>query len=215
MTNGNVTLSSIFWNSINKKLTLLFFLVAFLAPAISVGYFYSISQSLLSEDAEILLEQTTMLQTTASIIIALMAVDAAIIGFFISRSISKPIKTLYHATQEVEKGNFSVHADIHTNDEIEQLSTAFNKTTVALSKMDEERQQIDKAKSEFLSITSHELRTPLTPMKAQLQMLENGFFGKLSTKQKQSVTIIKRNLQRLDKIIEDFLEISRIESANS
>ncbi len=103
--------------------------------------------------------------------------------------------------------------DVHTNDEIEQLGLAINKTTIALSRMDEERRQIDKAKSEFLSITSHELRTPITPMKAQLQMLENGYFGKLAGKQKESVGIILRNAERLDRIIEDFLEVSRIEAA--
>jgi len=50
-------------------------------------------------------------------------------------------------------------------------------------------------------------------MKAQLQMLEQGYFGKLSKKQKESLEIIIRNTDRLDNIIMDFLEISRIEAA--
>jgi signal transduction histidine kinase len=66
--------------------------------------------------------------------------------------------------------------------------------------------------AKFFSTITHELRTPLTPMKAQLQMLEQGFFGPLSDKQKESVNILMRNAERLDKIIEDFLEISRIEA---
>lgn len=53
----------------------------------------------------------------------------------------------------------------------------------------------------------------MTPMKAQLQMLEEGYFGKLSKKQKDSLGIVIRNADRLDNIIVDFLDISRIEAA--
>jgi signal transduction histidine kinase len=50
-------------------------------------------------------------------------------------------------------------------------------------------------------------------MKAQLQMLQQEYFGKLSKKQQESLEIIIRNADRLDNIIVDFLEISRIEAA--
>lgn len=70
---------------------------------------------------------------------------------------------------------------------------------------------VTRMKTEFLSITSHELRTPLTPMKAQLQMLEEGYKGGLTDKQRESVELILRNLTRLDNLIKDILDISRIE----
>lgn len=143
----------------------------------------------------------------------LIAVDAGIIGFLVSRSISKPIKELRNATREVERGNYNVKVSIDTNDEIAELAQAFNVTTAALGKLAQERKEVDTAKTEFLSITSHELRSPMTPMKAQLQMLENGYFGELNDKQKESLGIIIRNADRLDNIIVDFLEISRIEAA--
>ena len=202
------------FGKISHRITLLFMLVGIAAPTLGIYYFYSISISFLYEESEIFSDQITVLQSAAVLIISLIAIDAAIIGLFVSRSITKPIISLHNATQEIEKGNFNIRTDIKTKDEIEKLGNAINKTTMALSKMDEERRQIDKAKSEFLSITSHELRTPITPMKAQLQMLQNGYFGKLSSKQKESVDIILRNAERLDRIIEDFLEISRIEAAH-
>ena len=147
------------------------------------------------------------------VITALIAIDAGLVGFFVSRSISKPISKLHHAALELEKGNFNVRTDIKTNDEIEQLGRAFNKSAIALGKMEEERKQLDHAKSEFLSITSHELRTPITPLKAQLQMLQHQYFGQLTDKQRESLGIVLKNTERLDKIIDDFLEISRIEAA--
>ena len=201
------------FGKINRKMTFLFLIVGLVAPAIGIYYFYSISTSVLVQENEIFYQQSALLQTAAILVVILIAVDTGIVGFFVSRSISKPISQLYKTTQEIEKGNFNVRTNIKTNDELEQLGNAFNKTAEALSRMDEERSQVDKAKSEFLSITSHELRTPITPMKAQLQMLENEYFGKLTNKQKESIKIIIRNADRLNKIIEDFLEISRIEAA--
>ena len=200
-----------FFTKLNRKLIFLFVIVALVAPTLGIYYFYIISVSVLPE--ALFTEQSVLLQTTAALIVVVIAIDAGIIGFFVSRSISKPIKQLYEATKEVEKGNFNVRTDIKTNDEIEELSNAFNRTTEALSKMNEERKQLDATKSEFLSITSHELRSPMTPLKAQLQMLENEYFGKLTKDQKESLAVIIRNADRLDKIILDFLEISRIESA--
>jgi len=178
------------FGKISRKITLLFLVVGIVAPTIGIYYFYSISTSFLYKDSYIFYDQLVLLQSAAVLIIALIAIDATIVGLVVSHSISKPIITLHKATQEIERGNFNVRTDIKTDDEIEKLGHAINKTTVALGKMDEERKQIDKAKSEFLSITSHELRTPITPMKAQLQMLENGYFGKLTSKQKESVEII-------------------------
>ncbi|MBU0497943.1 MAG: HAMP domain-containing histidine kinase, partial [Candidatus Thermoplasmatota archaeon] len=183
------------------------------APALGIFYFYSISISLLTQNQEAFLNQQLILQTTALMIITLIAVDTAIIGFFVSKYISKPIKELHVVAQELEKGNFNVRTNIKTHDEIEHLGIAFNDGAVALAKMDEERQQLDRAKSEFLSITSHELRTPITPLKAQLQMLKEGYFGGLNDQQKESLDIVLRCTERLNKLIEDFLEISRIEVA--
>jgi signal transduction histidine kinase len=206
-------LKKIFFSRINVKLTFIFLLVGLVAPTIGIGYFYLIASSFLSQNPEILMQQQMLLNGTALIIIILIAVNTTLLGVIISRSISKPIRELHEATQELEKGNFTVRTNIKTNDELAQLSDAFNRSALALSKMDEERLQLDKAKTEFLSITSHELRTPITPLKAQLQMLLQEYFGKLTEKQKESLDVILRNADRLNKIVEDFLEISRIEAA--
>jgi len=199
---------------IHIKLTLLFLLVGLVAPGIGIGYFYLIANSFLIENSEFFVQQRMLLNASALLIIILIAVNTMLIGFFIiSRSFSKPIHDLNKAAQELEKGNFKIQTNIKTNDELAQLSEALNRSAIALSKMEEERNNLDRSKSEFLSITSHELRTPITPLKAQLQMLQQEYFGKHTDKQKESLCIILRNAERLNKIIEDFLEISRIEAA--
>jgi len=144
---------------------------------------------------------------------AAMVLCIAILFFHSLRTFLTPLKELTHATDVMEKGNLHVRTEIHTNDEFGILGQRFNKMVQSLSRMDKEHQELDKAKTEFLSITSHELQSPLTPMKAQLQMLLEGYFGRLTEKQRKSLDIILRNTERLDRIILDFLEVSRIEAA--
>jgi len=205
------SLKSLIFSKINRKLSFLV-ISALLAPALGIYLFYYILSS--SFPSGVFSEQAELLRTTAVfIIIFISIINAGVIGLFVTRSISKPIKELHKATLELEKGNYDTKLDIKTGDEFSELGKAFNLTSKALGRLEQERREIDNAKTEFLSITSHELRSPMTPMKAQLQMLQEGYFGKLNKKQKVSLEIITRNSDRLDNIIVDFLEISRIEAA--
>src|SRR5512137_742670 len=115
-------LKNIIMSRINIKLTLLFLLVGFVAPGIGIGYFYLIADSFLMENSEFYIQQQMLLNAAALLIIILIAVNTMLIGFFISRSFSKPIRDLYNAAQELEKGNFKIRTIIKTNDELAQLS---------------------------------------------------------------------------------------------
>jgi signal transduction histidine kinase len=134
-------------------------------------------------------------------------------SYFISKKFSKPIEQLIHGSEELQRKNFKFRVDVKSKDEMGYLGEVFNQTASVLQKMDENYKQLEKAKTEFISITSHELRSPMTPMRAQLQMLMKEYFGKLNPKQKDAVDIVLRNTTRLDGIIVDFLEVSRIEAA--
>ncbi len=79
-----------------------------------------------------------------------------------------------------------------------------------LKKSYEELKGLDKLKTEFLSFTSHELRTPLTPIRSQLQRLLARDLPK--EERQNSLEMVLRNTNRLDKLINDILDISRIES---
>ncbi|MBT3416913.1 hypothetical protein HN425_02490 [Candidatus Woesearchaeota archaeon] len=135
------------------------------------------------------------------------------IGVYISKNISEPILKMDGLAKELQNKNFKARVAIHTGDELQGLGDTLNKTAETLDNMQKEHRQLDSAKTEFLSITSHELRSPMTPMRAQLQMLLGDYFGKVNKEQKDSIEIVLRNTERLDKIIQDFLEISRIEAA--
>ena len=75
-----------------------------------------------------------------------------------------------------------------------------------------ERREIDRMKDEFVSIVSHELRTPLTAIRGSLGLIQNGATGTLPGKTQRWVEIAVTNTDRLSRLINDFLDIERMES---
>jgi signal transduction histidine kinase len=78
-----------------------------------------------------------------------------------------------------------------------------------------ERRRIDELKDEFLSTVSHELRSPLTVIKAVVVNLWEGLAGPMSGPQNELVKIAVRNVERLARIINNVLDISRLESGHA
>lgn len=72
--------------------------------------------------------------------------------------------------------------------------------------------ELDRMKTEFVSMVSHELRTPLTSIKGYVSMLREGELGKMSPEQREFLDITLENADRLMGLINDLLDISRIES---
>lgn len=72
-------------------------------------------------------------------------------------------------------------------------------------------EKIDNTKSEFISIASHQLRTPLTCIKGYLSMLLEGDYGKLEKEQKEALSNVYQSGERLIKLTDELLDISRIE----
>jgi signal transduction histidine kinase len=76
----------------------------------------------------------------------------------------------------------------------------------------EELERISRAKSEFISITSHQLRTPLSAIKGYLSMIFEGIYGQIPEKIKQPLKNVFVSNERLIKLVNDLLDISRIEA---
>ena len=73
-------------------------------------------------------------------------------------------------------------------------------------------QQLDKAKSEFISLASHQLRTPLSIVKGYISMILEGFWGKINKKQEDQLEKVYLSNERLIRLVDDLLAVSRIES---
>jgi PAS domain S-box-containing protein len=71
--------------------------------------------------------------------------------------------------------------------------------------------EVDRMKSEFVSLVSHELRTPLTSIKGYIDLLVDGDAGELTEEQLEYLEVAKKNADRLVLLINDLLDVSRIE----
>ncbi len=75
-----------------------------------------------------------------------------------------------------------------------------------------EHRRLEKLKTEFISTVSHELRTPLTSIRGSLGLMKAGVAGDMSAKAKEMTEIAHKNCERLILLINDILDIDKIES---
>jgi PAS domain S-box-containing protein len=75
-----------------------------------------------------------------------------------------------------------------------------------------ERRAVERMKDEFVSVVSHELRTPLTSIKGALGLLAGGITGALPPKAEEMAEIARSNADRLSHLVDDLLDLQRIES---
>jgi len=92
------------------------------------------------------------------------------------------------------------------------LQKEVNRQTKELRDANIRLQQLDKAKSEFISLASHQLRTPLTIIKGYISMMLEGTWGQIVGKQREQLDKVYSSNERLVRLVEDLLTVSRIES---
>lgn len=85
-----------------------------------------------------------------------------------------------------------------------------NKNRELLSAL-QELKEIDRLKDEFVSTASHELRTPLSLIRENISLVEDGIVGEVSSRQKGRLASSRNSVDRLSKILDDLLDLSKIE----
>lgn len=98
----------------------------------------------------------------------------------------------------------SVLKEVQLREQMQGLAKELENANVRLRKLDQ-------AKSEFITIASHQLRAPITAIKGYSSMLLEGSFGKMPDKAREALTRIFQSSNRLVLLINDFLNLSRIE----
>ncbi len=145
--------------------------------------------------------------------------------------IVKPLRHLRDVSDAVTRGNIALRAEIHTGDEFEELSTAFNRMLRTLITIQEELRQanlnldgkvdelaqmnmrlyeMNRLKSDFLATMSHELRTPLNSILGFSEVLTG--IDSLDDKQKRYVQNIQKSGKTLLEMINDILDLAKMES---
>ncbi len=169
------------------------------------------------------------------VVIASIAITSVVIT---RRYVSQPLQALQTSAAAIEGGNLGTVTDAHGNDEIGHLASNLSsmrdsighligqlemanrdlerkvdERTAELAKSKEEAEGANRAKSAFLANMSHELRTPLNAILGFTQLLSRA--EDLREEQRDNLRIISRSGQHLLGLINDVLEISKIEAGRT
>ncbi|MBN2516770.1 MAG: HAMP domain-containing histidine kinase [Deltaproteobacteria bacterium] len=143
--------------------------------------------------------------SVALVIIAATLLAGAVISVIITGNITRPLSVMKRKTHEIAKGHFDISLQHSSLPEMNELADAFNVMCMRLK-------QVDKMKSDFLSVMSHELRTPLASIQEGTNMMLEGIGGKITERQEKLLTIIAEEDKRLINLVNSILDLSKMEA---
>src|SRR5437870_39026 len=144
-------------------------------------------------------------RTWTGVVVALAgAVGLALLATaVIALRITRSLRRLSAATSAVAAGSFREPIPVGSNDEVGVLARSFNAMAARL-------RQLDEMKEEFFATLSHELRSPLTSVREASHLLFDEVAGPVTPKQARLVQIIQRSSDRLLRLVNQILDISRL-----
>ncbi|MCW2977265.1 MAG: hypothetical protein JWM06_2546 [Actinomycetia bacterium] len=130
---------------------------------------------------------------------------AGLLGFYLSRRLTRPLLALSAAADEVAGGNYGVEVPkSRGSDEISLLSTRFGDMAAKLA----ESEQLSR---NFLMSVSHELRTPLTAIRGHVAALREGVIDD-EVMQEASLGVIGEEAMRLERLVGDVLDLAKLDA---
>ena len=132
-------------------------------------------------------------QSVTFIIVLITLIFVSLIGYLLVKSVAK---------------------EIRQRELLEKLSATLEETNQQLTTSNDRLRIMDQRKSEFVSIASHQLRTPVTAMKGYSSLLLEDAYGALPEKMKDPIEKIYHSSERLALMINDFLNVSKIEQGS-
>lgn len=180
---------------------------------------------LIEDTQEVEARSTNFNTITRTVVITTLIVIAGI-SAYLFYSIFRPLNELTETASKLREGDLSARSHIHSHDELGQFANTFNAMVDNLQARQNElvaardealaaRKLADESarlKSEFLSTMSHELRTPLNAIEGFTSIMLGGMGIELSPRAEDMVGRVSSNSKRLLRLINDFLDLSRIEA---
>ena len=201
-------------------------------PIWELGWGVVIQRTLTDISIEVEQVRNTIL---LSIIISVLS--AVLAGWLMSKIITKPIGLLANASEKVAQGDLHTLVKVKSSNEIGVLASSFNQMVVSLRKSRNELnqwgkemekkvekrteelehanlklQELDQLKSMFIASMSHELRTPLNSIIGFTGIMLQEMSGEINKEQRKQLTLVKNSANRLLALINDIIDISKIEA---
>lgn len=143
--------------------------------------------------------------SVALVLVASLALLA--VGFFVARRIATRLERVVGGMERIGGGDLSQRVNVDSRDEVGRLSQVMNV-------MADKLQELESSKAEFLAMASHELRTPLALMKGSTELLLDGVSPNTSPAQEDLLHIVADNIERLERRVNDLLDLARLEAGH-
>ena len=162
--------------------------------------------------------------------LAVLNIGILILILYLVTRILRPIFLLTQATREIKKGNLSHYVEQKSDDELGELTGSFNSMINSLriyieeqrrlgndlKRANEEIQQRERIKDEFINIAAHEMRTPVQPILGLSELLKSRRVRNKSVtddkEEEKMLDMIISNAKRLLLLEENILDVSRLEN---
>jgi signal transduction histidine kinase len=132
-------------------------------------------------------------------------VAAAVLGWYLSRRITRPVLALSKATDEISRGHYDVDVpQVPGGGEIGHLAQRFREMAARLGEAEEQERN-------FLMSVSHELRTPLTAIRGHVDALREGIAADPAVRA-ASLDMIASETTRLERLVGDVLDLAKLEA---
>jgi signal transduction histidine kinase/ActR/RegA family two-component response regulator len=122
------------------------------------------------------------------------------------------LKTLVDSARELKKGNLDHRVSLPGRSEMAQLARGFNEMAISLKAQNEKLKELNRLKTDFVSTVSHELRTPLTAIKGSIGLILGKVTGPIPPETAEMLQITQKNTDRLIRLINEVLDVAKIEA---
>ena len=175
------------------------------------GYLYVILGGELHDSALSMVEDSYILRSGA-VALAVNFVITGIIGLVLFFLLTRRLRLITNAVTEFETGNYQSKITFRTQDEIGQLNKAFNKMAATIEKNIEEIKNNDQLRRDLIANISHDLRSPLASVQGYLETIMIKDDKLKIDERKTYLEIVHKNIQRLSRLVEDLLELSKLDA---
>ncbi len=133
------------------------------------------------------------------------------VSWVLSRRITSLLREMAWTARAIATGNYSARAKVRGRDELTQLAESLNQMAETIENDFKQMRKLERVRTEFIGNTSHELKTPIASIKGYIETLISGGIEDPEVNIKFLQRALK-NAERLQMLVRDLIQISRIES---
>jgi signal transduction histidine kinase len=175
------------------------------------GYLYVILGGEQYDSALAMVKDSYIIRTGA-VALTVNFILAGIIGLVLFFLLTRRLRLITHAVNDFEKGQYSKQITLRSQDEIGQLTEAFNKMAATINANIQEIKNNDRLRRDLIANISHDLRSPLASVQGYLETIMIKEDKLSSNERTEYLEVVYKNIQRLNRLVDDLLELSKLDA---